>query len=70
MMCHTPERYTANGTDDRKNTRRYRESKTMRYRKSKLTCCFVSLMYVQFITCLNALNYGISYNMMRKHGSC
>jgi len=37
-MCHAPaERYTANGTDNRKNTR-YGESKNMRYRKSKLTC--------------------------------
>jgi len=54
-MSHAPEHYTPNGTDDRKNTRRYRESETMQYRKSKLTCFFiVSLMYVQFITCLNA----------------
>jgi len=68
-MCHTPERYTANGTDDRKNTRRYRKSKTMQYRKSKLTCFFiVSLMYVQFINCLNPPN-ATSYNM-RKDGSC
>ena len=36
-----------NGADDCKNTRRYRESKSMRYRKSKLTCfSIVSLKYV------------------------
>jgi len=39
-MCHAPERYTPNGTHDREDTRRYRESKTMQYRKSKLTCFF------------------------------
>ena len=27
-------------------------------------------MYVLLITCLNAPNYAISYNMMKKHGSC
>ena len=43
----------------------------MGYRKSKLTCfSVVSLKYVYLITCLNASNYAISYNMMKKHDSC
>jgi len=63
-MCHAPERYTAYGTDDRKKTRRYRNSTTMRYRKSKLTCFFiVSITNVRPVH--YAPNIVISYNMRK-----